>query len=107
MRLFIYELISAGGLGADFPASLRNEGAAMLAALVADFARVPNVEVFTLLAHDFQRSLGHRSRRVAGERLPRRVHRAKQCGWADVSSRRDAGPVTDAGGTALLAGRSW
>jgi predicted ATP-grasp superfamily ATP-dependent carboligase len=65
MRVFIYELISAGGLGATIPASLRREGAAMLQAIVTDFQRVAGVDVLTLLADDFSESLGARCRRVA------------------------------------------
>jgi predicted ATP-grasp superfamily ATP-dependent carboligase len=49
MRIFIYEFICAGGLGPDGPASLRREGWGMLAAIVADFQRLPGIEVVTLL----------------------------------------------------------
>lgn len=48
MRLFIYELITAGGLGTDVPTSLRTEGAAMLNAIVADFERVAGIETVTM-----------------------------------------------------------
>src|SRR5688572_1932685 len=47
MRIFIYEHVSAGGLGADAPESLLREGRAMLAAVADDFARVPGVRVVT------------------------------------------------------------
>jgi tyramine---L-glutamate ligase len=49
MRILIYELITAGGLGEKVPASLRQEGAAMLRAVVQDFERIPGVEVLTLI----------------------------------------------------------
>jgi predicted ATP-grasp superfamily ATP-dependent carboligase len=49
LRAFIYELICAGGLGDDPPVSLRREGWAMLAAVVADFRRIPGAHVLTLL----------------------------------------------------------
>src|SRR5262245_40196542 len=52
MRLFIYELISAGGLGANVPAYLRCEGAAMLTAWLEDFVRLPGINFVTLLADD-------------------------------------------------------
>ncbi|MCI0681845.1 MAG: ATP-grasp domain-containing protein [Gemmataceae bacterium] len=65
MRIFIYELISAGGLGGDVAASLRTEGAAMLGAIVDDFERVPGVETLTLLAGDFPESIGRNCCRVA------------------------------------------
>ncbi len=48
MRIFLYECISAGGLGPDVPDSLRREGGAMLAAVVADFRRLRGVEVVTI-----------------------------------------------------------
>jgi predicted ATP-grasp superfamily ATP-dependent carboligase len=48
MRIFIYECISAGGMGTRVPDSLRREGAAMLDAVVADFQRLPNVGVVTM-----------------------------------------------------------
>jgi predicted ATP-grasp superfamily ATP-dependent carboligase len=47
MRLFLYESLSAGGLGDDPPASLQAEGWAMLSAVAADFVRV--ADVVTLL----------------------------------------------------------
>ncbi len=45
VRLFLYELVCAGGLGADAPESLRREGWAMLRAVAEDFARVPGIRV--------------------------------------------------------------
>jgi predicted ATP-grasp superfamily ATP-dependent carboligase len=65
MRLFIYELISAGGLGDDVPASLRREGAAMLSAIVEDFERIPEVNVITLLSDRFDRSIGRHCQRTS------------------------------------------
>ena len=69
MRLFIYEMISAGGLGDDVPDSLRREGAAMLGDVVEDFGRIPGVEVLTLLADDLAGPFGQHSCRhaVSGE----------------------------------------
>jgi predicted ATP-grasp superfamily ATP-dependent carboligase len=49
VRFFVYEYVSAG-LDATLPASLRQEGAAMLRAVVADLARIAGAEVRTLLA---------------------------------------------------------
>src|ERR1019366_4990532 len=45
MRIFLYESMSTGDLGDDVPASLQREGAAMLGAISADFARLPGNEV--------------------------------------------------------------
>jgi predicted ATP-grasp superfamily ATP-dependent carboligase len=64
MRLFIYELVSAGGLGRRVPSSLRAEGAAMLAALVADCSGLANIEIVTLLDDAFPTALGHDCRRT-------------------------------------------
>jgi predicted ATP-grasp superfamily ATP-dependent carboligase len=47
MKIFIYESVCAGDLGNDVPASLRREGEGMLAAVVADFQRLPGIEVIT------------------------------------------------------------
>ena len=51
MRIFVYECVSAGGLGTDVLASLLREGLAMRDAVSADFRRLPDVEVITA-AHD-------------------------------------------------------
>jgi tyramine---L-glutamate ligase len=48
MRIFIYECVTAGGLGLDVPPSLLREGRAMLGAVSADFERMPGVEVVTI-----------------------------------------------------------
>jgi predicted ATP-grasp superfamily ATP-dependent carboligase len=58
MKLFIYEMICAGGLGEDPPASLRAEGWAMLAALVEDFERARGVQTLTLLGSFCRARLG-------------------------------------------------
>src|SRR3954468_4995011 len=50
MKLFVYESLSAGGLGDDPPPSLRAEGWAMLSAVAADFTHVATVT--TLLSTD-------------------------------------------------------
>ena len=51
-RIFIYEYVTGGGMLATppdkLPPSLPREGAAMLAALAADFAAVPGVEVVAM-----------------------------------------------------------
>ena len=52
MRIFIYEAICAGALGRQVAPSLRLEGEAMLSAIVADFRRLPDIEVVTLLDDD-------------------------------------------------------
>jgi predicted ATP-grasp superfamily ATP-dependent carboligase len=48
VRLFVYEYVTAGGLGADPPESLRREGGAMLQAITEDFARLADVEVMAV-----------------------------------------------------------
>jgi len=47
IRVFVYEHISAGGMGPDVPASLLREGRAMFGAVCADFRRLPGIEVVT------------------------------------------------------------
>jgi predicted ATP-grasp superfamily ATP-dependent carboligase len=81
MKLFVYECVSAGGLGAGAPASLRPEGWAMLAALVEDFDKVPGVETHTLLEDSCPRTLGRRCQRVGPAEEP--------VGFLDVVSRSD------------------
>jgi len=75
MRLFIYELISAGGLGADVPPSLRREGAAMLAAIVEDFERISGIHALTLLSDDFDGSIGRQCRRASAADEPQAFRR--------------------------------
>src|SRR5881628_3406718 len=75
MRLFIYELISAGGLGPDAPASLRREGAAMLSAIVEDFERISGVHVLTLLANDFDGTIGRHCQRTTSADEPHAFRR--------------------------------
>jgi len=58
MRIFVYEHITAGGLGPDAPASLRREGRAMLEAVVADFQKIANVSVTTLIDRELGYDLG-------------------------------------------------
>jgi len=48
MRVFVYECITAGGMGSTVPDSLRREGRAMLDAVVGDFRRIPGFAVETL-----------------------------------------------------------
>jgi predicted ATP-grasp superfamily ATP-dependent carboligase len=53
MRVFVYEYICSTGLAGDpLTEALQPEGLAMLAALVEDLARIPGVEVLTLVAQD-------------------------------------------------------
>src|SRR5262245_9569321 len=75
MRLFIYELISAGGLGGNVPGSLRREGAAMLSAIVEDFESIAGIQVLTLLADDFDGSIGRHSYRTSAADEPRAFRR--------------------------------
>jgi tyramine---L-glutamate ligase len=82
MRLFIYELTCAGGLGANVPRSLRHEGAAMLAAVVEDFERVPGINVLTLLRDDCSRSIGRQVRWTAPAEEPQ--------AFRDLASQSDA-----------------
>ncbi len=49
MRVFIYEYACALDQGLSVAESIRAEGRAMLSAVVEDFARVPDVQVLTLL----------------------------------------------------------
>jgi predicted ATP-grasp superfamily ATP-dependent carboligase len=65
LRLFVYEHVSAGGLGADAPESLRREGRAMLQAIAEDFALVPGVHVTTVA--DAPASQAFRARVVAAD----------------------------------------
>jgi predicted ATP-grasp superfamily ATP-dependent carboligase len=58
MKLFIFELVSAGGMGPKPPPTLRDEGWAMLAALVTDFDRIDGVETLTLIDRSCPRLLG-------------------------------------------------
>jgi predicted ATP-grasp superfamily ATP-dependent carboligase len=44
MRIFVYECVTAGGLGDDAPASLRREGGAMRDAVLADFQKIAGVD---------------------------------------------------------------
>lgn len=80
MRVFIYEHVSAGGLGPDVASSLRREGEAMRSAAVDDFSRVPGVELVTrphdadfalIIAPEFDDCLGRLSHDAlaAGSRL--------------------------------------
>src|SRR5438105_14830849 len=64
MKVFVFEFICAGGLGLHTPPSLRDEGWAMLAALVEDFDRVQGVETLTLMQRSSERPLGHFCRRI-------------------------------------------
>ena len=64
MKLFVFEWISAGGMGDRTPPALREEGWLMLAALVQDFERVANVETYTLIEGSCPRTLGRVCRRI-------------------------------------------
>lgn len=109
MRIFLYECISAGGLGADVPDSLRREGWAMLSAIADDFMRMPDVTVATLLDDRLTRSLGHDCTRIAWPDEPacfRDV--AARCDWTLVIApefddllRRRCQIVLDVGGRML------
>lgn len=65
MRLLLHEFVTAGGYGPSAPASLRAEGAAMLAAVIDDFRRVPQVALTALIAHDAPGNWGPGCRRIA------------------------------------------
>jgi predicted ATP-grasp superfamily ATP-dependent carboligase len=67
MKLFVYEIVSAGGLGAAPPPSLAAEGWAMLAALAADFAAIAELDVHTLLLPTLPAIAGVRCERHGGE----------------------------------------
>ena len=81
MWLFVYEAICAGALGEHAPESLRQEGWAMLAALVEDFEQVAGVKTLTLLDHSCPRALGRACRRISPGEEP--------AGFADVAARAD------------------
>ncbi len=56
MKIFVYEFVTGGGFVGNEdmpPASLLEEGAAMLTALAEDFARLPNTSVCILRDHRF------------------------------------------------------
>jgi predicted ATP-grasp superfamily ATP-dependent carboligase len=67
MRLFLYEYLSAGGLGKHAPLSLLNEGAAMLAAALADFGRIPGVEVVGLVDQSLSGAWGPVCQRTSAD----------------------------------------
>jgi predicted ATP-grasp superfamily ATP-dependent carboligase len=67
MKLFVYELVSAGGLGTNPPASLLREGWAMLAALVEDFDAVPGTQTLTLVQSSGPGDVGQLCRRITPE----------------------------------------
>ena len=69
MKLFVYESLSAGGLGDDPPPSLQAEGWAMLSAAVGDFARL--AAVVTLLSANLPEIPGVRCRRTTDADEPR------------------------------------
>ena len=54
MRIFIYEYTCNEYVTAGQADSLRQEGLAMLAALMEDFARIPGVEPWTLVNANFE-----------------------------------------------------
>jgi predicted ATP-grasp superfamily ATP-dependent carboligase len=58
-KIFLYEFLCAGG-GGNLPPSLRTEGWAMLSALVEDFLKVADLEIWTLLDPHCPTPLGHR-----------------------------------------------
>jgi predicted ATP-grasp superfamily ATP-dependent carboligase len=99
MRLFIYEHVTAQPAH-TFPASLRAEGRAMLDAIVADFAAVPDLEVQTLRApRDEEREFRELARRADhtliiapefGQRLLTR------CRWVEEAGGRLLGPSSEA-----------
>jgi predicted ATP-grasp superfamily ATP-dependent carboligase len=88
MQIFVYELVSGGGLlgsGGPVSAGLLREGAAMRAALVADFAELPGVQVVT--THDVRYpGLTAQDHVVADSRSERKLfHRlAAQADWSVV-----------------------
>ena len=97
MRLLIYELITAGGLGDDVPDSLRREGAAMVSAAVQDFERIAGVEALTLVAQGGT-PLGRHCRLIA----PRDEAKA----FGDLAASADAALVIAPEFDDLLATRS-
>lgn len=62
MRLFVYEFLSAMGLGAQAPESLRREGWAMLRSVAEDFARAGGIHVTTLVDESCPARPGHECR---------------------------------------------
>src|SRR5581483_618758 len=97
MRLFLYEACCAGALGRT-PSSLRVEGWAMLCALVADFERMPGIEVLTLLDGTCPQPLG---------RASRRTHAATElCAFEALARAADATLVIAPESNGVLADRS-
>jgi predicted ATP-grasp superfamily ATP-dependent carboligase len=98
VRLVIYEMISAGGLGKDAPASLRHEGWRMLEAVAEDFTRLPGIQVATLLGYDAPHDLGAVCRRVSAAQEPH--------AFRELAARADAALVIAPETDDLLATRS-
>lgn len=88
MQIFVYELVSGGGLlsaSTPIPDGLLREGAAMRAALVADFAELPDVQVVT--THDIRcPAVTAQDHVVADSRSERKLFRrlAAQADWSVV-----------------------
>src|SRR5690349_4147441 len=64
MRIFIYEYTCAMPAAPELPPSLRAEGRAMLAAVIADFQQIDGVQAWPLLADDFPERLCADARRT-------------------------------------------
>jgi len=98
MQVFVYEYASCQPAGDAAAASLRAEGAAMLAAVLADLARVPGVNVVTLpdedesafcrfaAASDWTLVIAPETGGVLAER----------CRWVEEAGGRLLGPTPDA-----------
>ncbi len=85
MRIFVYECVTAGGLGRATPPSLLREGHAMLAAVVEDIQRIRGVQVVTLIAEERSCKLGDDCRRVASGREELQFEEiVKECEWTLV-----------------------
>lgn len=115
MHVFVYEYTCSGAM-AGAHTSLRTEGWAMLAAALADFARVPGVEVVTILDEQCppgpQVQFVRRVRSGEEEHAFRRAARsadftlvvapefddllATRCRWAEEEGSRLLGPTVEA-----------
>jgi predicted ATP-grasp superfamily ATP-dependent carboligase len=68
VRIFVYELICAGGLGpASAPTSLQAEGRAMLATVTEDLASCEGVQVITLIDERLPEQFSRRCYHVSGD----------------------------------------
>ncbi len=84
MRIFVYEYTCAALAWSSLPESLRQEGWAMLSAVVEDFARWPDAVPLTLLADDFPGRLTENDQRCSGNEQQAFLILAGEADWTLV-----------------------